>query len=202
MSRVACREQVTCLEQRAGVGHGTIQRLQTDHGGEQDGGRALKAARRVSSKAVGWCGPTSRLPWPPASLVVCPLKRSLSERAHQEGWGRGPLLGFWRLVSLELLLAQGGDVRQLSVAQEVAKPVAPAAASAWQTVRVCAGWEVLQDASRRRVLPAACAHLALRAPRHCYLTVTSPWLPDVGGLRRDGGGQGELAAARVRHGKS
>ena len=61
----------------------------------------------------------------PATLVVCPLKRALVARAEDESWGWGAargaedLLGFWRLAVFDLLLASGGDIRTLSVAQEV-----------------------------------------------------------------------------------
>ena len=61
----------------------------------------------------------------PATLIVCPLKRALVARAEDEGWGWGAargaedLLGFWRLAVFDLLLASGGDIRALSVAQEV-----------------------------------------------------------------------------------
>lgn len=88
------------------------------------------------------------LPWssPPASLIVCPLKRSLCQRAALEGWGCGPLLDFWRLVGVELLLAHGGAVKEICVTQEVmeagAGPGGGAGGSPWQTVSVRAGLEV------------------------------------------------------------
>lgn len=74
------------------------------------------------------------------SIVACPLKRSLLARAEQEGWGLGELLGFWKLVGVQLLLALGGAVSVISVVQEL-----PTAYSTpgWQSVSVSANLEIL-----------------------------------------------------------
>ena len=56
---------------------------------------------------------------PPVSLITCPLKRPLVPRAMSEGGVGGGLLGFWQLVSVEVLLALGGDIAELHVVQHV-----------------------------------------------------------------------------------
>jgi hypothetical protein len=86
------------------------------------------------------------------SLVACPLKRCLLARAEQEGGGLGELLGFWKLVGVQLLLALGGPVSVISVVQELPTGAPRAAFSApsadptpgWQSVSVSANLEILR----------------------------------------------------------
>ena len=113
----------------------------------QDAGQVLEGRRRRASCRVA-SSHLRGLPksWQPASLIVCPLKRSLYHRAALERWGCGPLLDFWRLVGAELLLAHGGAIKEICVTQEVmeagAGPGGGAGGSPWQTVSVRARLEV------------------------------------------------------------
>jgi len=111
--------------------------------------------RVLSSRDHAHTAASSRLAADAVSLVACPLKRSLVGRAEQERWGWGGLLGFWRIVGAQLLLALGGHVSSVSVVQELpphATSGTPPAFSArnadptsgWQTVSACASLEVLR----------------------------------------------------------